>query len=344
MLLYKRIRLDGESMKLIIDLMGADMGPEEIMQGVCDSLDKTKLDFVLVGPKMLASKILQDRNADLSRFDFIDTTEYITNDDDPARSLRRKKDASIVLGLNRLNEDGDGLLSAGSTGALIAGGIFITKRLENIERATLASFVPNKKSGTTILVDSGAVVDAKPQMMNQFAIMGSIISEKYLSMNNPRVYLANVGVEEGKGDVKTKETYDLLKANPHINFCGNIEARDFLTGKADVIVADGFAGNMMVKSSEGAASVLFSEIKQVVEDSFIAKIGALLLKASLKKIKDKYDYKKVGAGVFAGLNKPLFKAHGSSDRLAIKYAIYKAESYMSSGINDDIEENIKDVK
>ena len=327
-------------MKLIVDLMGADLGSEEVVNGVCDSLEKTKLNFILVGPEEVARQIIKLRQLDFNRFEFIDTTELIENHDDPVRSLRRKKNASLVLGLEKLNEEGDGFLSAGSTGALLAGGIFITKRLEKVKRATLATLIPTQSGSQTILVDSGAVVDTKPDMQDQFAVMGSVVAEKYLQIKNPKVYLVNIGSEEGKGDIRTKDVYELLKNNSNINFCGNIEPRDFLTGKADVIVADGFAGNMMIKSTEGAASVLFSEIKTAVTSNIISKIGALLLKKSLKNIKDKYDYKKVGAGVLLGLNKPLFKAHGSSDREAIKYAIYKAEELLSSNINKTIEERL----
>ncbi len=327
-------------MKLVVDLMGADLGVEEVVNGVCDSFEKTKLNFILVGPKENAQRIINKRNIDHSRIEFIDTNEFIENHDDPVRSLRRKKNASLVLGLEKLNEEGDGFLSAGSTGGLLAGGIFITKRLKNVKRATLATLVPTRSGSQTILVDSGAVVDTKPEMQEQFAVMGSVVAEKYLNKKNPKVYLVNIGAEEGKGDIRTKEVYQLLKNNPNINFCGNIEPRDFLTGKADVIVADGFSGNMMIKSTEGAASVLFSEIKTAVTSSFFSKIGALLLKKSLKKIKDKYDYKKVGAGILLGLNKPLFKAHGSSDREAIKFAIYKAEELINSNINNTIEERL----
>lgn len=326
-------------MKLIVDLMGSDLGPEEMMFGVCDSFNKSKLNYIIVGPEDTARRIAKERDVDLSRIEFIDTKEYITNEEDPVRSLRRKKDSSIVLGLNRLNDnDCDGLLSSGSTGALIAGGIFITKRIEGIERSTLATLLPNKKNKVTILVDSGAVVDSKPSMLNQFALMGSIVSEKYLNTKNPKVYLANIGAEDNKGDSLSKESFNLLKNNSKINFCGNIEPRDLLTGKADVIVADGFAGNMILKSTEGAASVLFSEIKQSIDSSFKAKIGALLLKSSLKDLKDKYDYRKVGAGVIIGNNKPLFKAHGSSNRVAIENAIYRAEEFISNSVNKHIKE------
>lgn len=327
-------------MKLIVDLLGADLGPKEIIYGVIDSLDKTKFNFVLVGPESLAKEILKEKNIKLNRFEFIDTDEYITNEEDPARSIRRKKNSSLTLGLNKLNEEGDGFLSAGSTGALLAGGIFITKRINGVKRSTLATFVPNRQKSVTILVDSGSNVDSKAEMLDQFAIMGSIVSQNFIGKKNPKVYLANIGAEKGKGNNLSKAAYELLEQNDKINFMGNIEPRDFLSGKADVIVADGFAGNMMIKTTEGVAAVLFDEIKEQVESSFLVKLGALLMKPALKAVKDKYDYKKVGAGVILGINKPLFKAHGSSNREAIKHAIYKAEEFIASNTNKKMEENL----
>lgn len=327
-------------MKLIIDLMGNDHGPKEVMHGIIDSMDKTEITYVLSGPENIAKEIINERKADISRFEFINTDEFITNEDDPARSIRSKKDSSLVLGLNRLNEECDGLLSSGSTGALVAGGLLITKRIKNIQRATLLTYVPNQKNKFTVMVDSGAVVDTKPEMLEQFALMGSIVAEKNLGIKNPKVYLLNIGSEEGKGDSRAKEAYDLLVNNEHINFAGNIEARDFLTGKADVIVADGFAGNVMIKTTEGVAATLFSEIKESVNKSIFTKLGALLMKSGLKGVKDKYDYNKAGAGVLVGINKPLFKAHGSSNRKAMEHAIYKAIDYINGDIVNIIKERV----
>lgn len=327
-------------MKLIIDLMGNDHGPEEVMHGIIDSMINIDINFVLSGPENIAKEVIKERNADISRFEFINTDQFISNDDDPARSIRSKKDSSLVLGLNRLNEEGDGLLSSGSTGALVAGGLLITKRIKDIQRATLLTYVPNQKEKFTVMVDSGAVVDTKPEMLDQFALMGSIVAEKHLGISNPKVYLLNIGSEEGKGDTRTKEAYEVLSKNEHINFQGNIEARDFITGKADVIVADGFSGNVMIKTTEGVAATLFSEIKESVSKNIFTKIGALLIKSGLLKVKDKYDYNKAGAGVLVGVNKPLFKAHGSSNRKAIEYAIYKAIDYINGDIVNIIKERL----
>lgn len=328
-------------MEIIIDLLGNDNGPKEVVNGVIDALGKSASNFVLVGPEDLAKDTIKERQADLSRFKFIDTEQYISNEDDPAISIRRKKDSSIVLGLKRLNEDGDGFLTSGSTGALVAGGLLITRRIGKIQRAPILTYIPNAKGGHTILIDNGAVVDTKADMLEEFAIMGSIVAEKYLNKPNPKVYLLNIGAEEGKGDERSKEAYSLLKENTDINFQGNIEGRDFLTGKADVIVADGFAGNIMLKTTEGVAKLLFSEIKEALMSSTKSKLGALLLKDSLKEMASKYDYDKAGAGVLIGVNKPLFKAHGNAKSTSIEHAIYSVEKFIKDGIVETIKEKLE---
>lgn len=327
-------------MKIIVDILGNDNGPEEVVNGIIDSLKKSKSNFIISGPSEIAKKIIVERNADINRFEFIDTDQFISNDDDPARSIRNKKDSSLVLGLNKLNIEGDGFLTSGSTGALVAGGLFVTKRIKNIKRAALITYVPNINKSYTILLDSGAVVDTKPEMLEQFALMGSIVAKNYQKIDNPRVALLNIGIEEGKGDTRSKETYELLKQNPNINFIGNIEARDFLTDKTDVIVTDGFSGNILVKSTEGVASTLFSEIKNTLLQSTIKKIGGALVKSGIKSVAQKYDYRKAGAAVLVGVNKPLFKAHGNSNRLAIEHAIYKVEEFINGNIIDNIKENL----
>lgn len=329
-------------MKLIIDLLGTDLGPKEVVLGVIDSLNNTNLNYILVGPEEIARQTIKEENADINRFEFIDTNVYITNEEDPARTLRKKKDSSLVLGLNRLNEEGEGFLSGGSTGALLAGGLFITKRIGSIKRATLMAPIPNAKGGVTLLVDTGAVVDTTPEMLSQFASLGSIVARDYLKKSNPKVYLLNVGTEEGKGDLRTKEAYNLIKENDKLNFMGNIEARDFLSGEADVIVADGFSGNIMLKSTEGAYSFIFSELKSALMSSLKTKMGGMLIKSSLSGFRDKYDYKKVGAAMLVGVNKPLFKAHGNSNRLAIEHAIYQAEKFLEGNITESIKKEFKD--
>ena len=327
-------------MKIIIDTLGSDLGYEELVKGSLMAMETKDIDLCFVGPEDEIKKIIENKKIDEKRIEYIDTKVYIQNDEDPARSLRRKKDSSTVLGLNRLNEDGyHGFVSAGSTGALLAGGLFITKRIDKIDRAVLGATLPNSHGGT-VLVDTGANMDTKPDFLRQFAIMGSIYASRTMDKEKPKVYLLNVGEEEGKGDLRSKETFNLLKENKHINFCGNIEARDMLTGKADVIVTDGFAGNIALKSLEGMASLLSTELKEVVYGSFKTKLGGLLLKSSLKDVAKKYNYKEVGGAPLLGVKKPIFKAHGSSDSKAFMNAIYKCVDFAQSDIITEIEREI----
>lgn len=328
-------------MRIIIDTLGSDAGYKEVVDGVLQACKKTDANFLLVGPEQEIRKIIEASDVGLERFEFIDTEEYITNHDEPVKSIRRKKDSSTVLALNKLNEkDYDGLISAGSTGALLAGGLFITKRIDNVERAILSAALPTK-NGPTIFVDTGAVMDSTPSMQEQFALMGSIYAEKVLDRDNPKVYLLNIGVEEGKGDMRTKKVYDLLKNNPKINFQGNIESRDILSGQADVIVTDGFAGNVLIKGAEGIAGLLFKELKQGIMSSFKAKIGGLLLKDTFKQIAKNYNYKEIGAAMLLGVKKPIFKAHGSSDATAIMNAILTSEKIIKTNIIAYMQEEFK---
>ncbi|MDO5026288.1 MAG: phosphate acyltransferase PlsX [Tissierellia bacterium] len=328
-------------MRIIIDTLGSDAGYAEIVSGVLRACDKTDSNFLLIGPEQEIRDLIQASDVSLDRFEFIDTREYINNEDEPVKSIRRKKDSSTVLGLNKLNEEAyDGFISAGSTGALLAGALFITKRIDNIERAILSAALPSRK-GPTIFVDTGAVMDSSPHMQEQFALMGSIYAQKVLNIKEPKVYLLNVGVEEGKGDMKAKKVYELLKENPRINFQGNIESRDILSGKADVIVTDGFAGNILIKGVEGIVSLLFSEIKAGILSSFKAKLGGLLLKDTFKQIAKNYNYKEIGAVMLLGVKKPIFKAHGSSDAKAIMNAILTSEKIMKTNIIENIEEEFK---
>ena len=325
-------------MKIIIDTLGSDLGYEEVVKGVIEASKVSQSTFVLVGPQDKIQEKIREANLDSNRFEYVDTNVFITNEDEPVKAIRKMKDSSTVLGLNKLNEEGyDGFISAGSTGALLAGGLFITKRIDNVERAVITAALPTRK-GPTILVDTGAVMDSTSLMQQQFAIMGSIYANKVLNRPDPKVYLLNVGAEEGKGDMRAKKTYELLKETKHINFCGNIEARDFISGFADVIVADGFAGNVGLKSIEGVAGLLFKEIKEGAMTKLRYKIGALLMKPVFKDIASMYDYKEVGAAMLLGIKKPVFKAHGSSNEVAIKNAILNSEKIIKTKIIDDIEE------
>lgn len=341
MIILINMRSHGGTMRIIIDTLGSDAGYTEIVKGVLDACESSSSNFTFVGPEKEIRELVNESYVDSSRFEFIDTNEFITNEDEPVKAIRRKKDSSTVLGLTRLNEDGyDAMITAGSTGATLAGGLFITKRLDNVDRAVITAAIPTS-NGSTILVDTGAVMDSTPEMQQQFAIMGSIYANRVLNVPNPKVYLLNVGIEEGKGDMRTKKVYELLKETKQINFAGNIESRDMATGKADVIVADGFAGNIALKAVEGVANLLFKEIKDGIMKSKKSKLGALLIKDVFRDISKQYNYKEVGAALLLGIKKPVFKAHGSSDALAIKNAILNSEKIIESNVIGYIEEEFK---
>ena len=245
----------------------------------------------------------------------------------------------MVLGLKALaNDKGDGFVSTGSTGALLAGGLFIVKRIEGIERAALASVYPTR-NGFSFMLDIGANVDSKPEYLLQFATMGSIYSGKVLGIKSPKVGLANIGVEEGKGNTLVRESYKLLQ-DSNLNFIGNVEVRDIPEGVVDVIVCDGFMGNTMLKLTEGMAISMFTALKGVFTSSLKSKLGALMLKSQLKSFKNSLDYREYGGAPLLGLKKPVVKAHGSSDALAIKNALRQVKTFSENNIIEIIQRNI----
>ena len=241
-------------MRIIVDGMGGDNAPTEIVKGSIDALNEYGIDLLIVGDENKIREELAKYSYSEDRVEVLHADDIISNDDDPALAIRRKKNSSLVVGLNALTDGkGDGFVSAGSTGALLAGGMLIVKRIKGIDRAALTSVYPTR-NGLALLVDAGANTDSKAEYLRQFALMGSIYMEKVMGIENPKVGLANIGTEEGKGNELTKEAYSLLK-NSNINFIGNIEGRTMPLGDADVIVADGFVGNMILKVTEGVAKL-----------------------------------------------------------------------------------------
>lgn len=319
--------------------MGGDHAPLEVVKGALDGVKEYDIDVVLVGKEDIIKNELKKYDYPSEKIQILNAVDVITNDDDPAIAIRRKKESSMVVGLKALSEGlGDGFISAGSTGALLAGGLFIVKRIQGIERAALTTLYPTTK-GISLLVDAGANVDCKPEYLSQFALMGSIYCEKVLGTKNPRVGLVNIGTEEGKGNQLAKESYELLK-NLDINFIGNVEARTLPSGEADVIVCDGFIGNVVLKLTEGMAISIFSHLKEMFVENSRSKIGLLLLKPQLKKLKSKMDYREYGGAPLLGTKKPIVKAHGSSDAYAIKNAIKQLVGFIEKGVIDIVEKNI----
>lgn len=326
-------------MRIIVDGMGGDNAPFEIVKGCVDAINKWDISILIVGKEEKIKEELLKYKYPLDKIDILNAIDVIENDDDPAIAIRRKKESSMVVGMKALTEGlGHGFVSAGSTGALLAGGLFIVKRIEGIERAALATVYPTIK-GISLLVDGGANVDCKPEYIKQFGIMGSIYAENVMGIKSPRVGLVNIGTEEGKGNAQSKESHALLKET-NINFIGNVEGRQLPMGDTDVILADGFVGNIVLKLTEGMAIGIFSLLKDMLKTNIRTKIGALLLKPQLKAMKSRMDYREYGGAPLLGTRMPVVKAHGSSDAYAIMNAIGQMIHFVEKDVINIIKNNI----
>lgn len=327
-------------MKLIIDTMGADKGPNEIIKGAIDALNEYDIELLLVGKVDHMSEYLKELEYDKSKVELLNAEDVISNEDDPVRAVRRKKDSSMVVAAKALSDGlGDGLISAGSTGALLASGLFIVKRIDGIDRAALSVMYPTLK-GFSLLVDGGANVDCKPEYLYQFALMGSIYMDKVMAVENPKIGLVNIGIEEGKGNELTKNTYRLLK-NSNLNFVGNIEGRDIPMGEVDIMLADGFVGNIALKVTEGMAISIFTMLKEQFTKNLKTKLGAAILMSELKTLKSTMDYREYGGAPLLGTRKPMVKAHGSSDAFAIKNGIRQLINFVEKDVIAIIEKELK---
>ena len=314
--------------KLAIDVMGGDNAPQAILEGCLQALEQSPLLFLYAcGEENAIRSFLSGRRYDTSRLEIVPASEVIYNEEHPVEAVRKKKDSSAVVALT-LVKDGkaQGAVSAGSTGAWLAGSTFIVRRIAGIQRPALAPLLPTLDGRQTLLIDCGANVDCRPQYLAQFAVMGSAYMERVVGVQNPRVGLLNNGAEEGKGNELTKAAYPLLRATG-VNFVGNAEARDMLSGQFDVIVCDGFAGNVTLKTSEGVGQMLFSLIKRELTRNLRSKLGALLLKPALRNIVKSTDYSSYGGAILLGVNAPVVKGHGSSNAKAFSVAILQT-AYM----------------
>lgn len=324
-------------MKIIIDTYGADDGIKIPIEGTIKALEKKDFLPVFSGDKEKIEKYINGR---IKSYEIIDAKEKIENNEDPVKAIRRKKESSLVKAFNKLNEEAyDGLVSAGSTGAILASGLFISGRIEGIKRACIATSLPTYEN-TTLLLDIGANMDCKAEFLKGFAIMASVFSKNVLNIENPTVSLLNVGIEEGKGNKLAKETYKLLEEAP-INFVGNIEARDLFTGKTNIIIADGFDGNIAIKTAEGVISLFTKEIKDAIYKSFSTKIGGALIKKSLKNNLSKYNSDSIGGAPLLGVNQYVYKAHGSSNIKAFSSAILGLIDYIDTDTIEKIKGELK---
>lgn len=328
--------------KVALDVSGGDNAPYEIVKGAVLAVNEScDLKVYLVGQTNIIKETLEKiSNEGLKiKKDVLETVEapeIITNDEAPVMAIRRKKDSSMAVAMRLVkNGEADAFVSAGSTGAILAGGQLIIGRIKGIERSPLGAIIPTEK-GVTLLLDCGANVDSRSSHLVQYAVMGSIYLENVLGIESPKVAIVNVGVEEEKGNALVKETYPMLKSRKDINFIGSIEARQIPYGDADIVVCDAFVGNVILKLYEGVAGVLLSALKKGFLSSFISKIGAFLAKSSLKKSLSNFDATKYGGAPMLGLNGLLVKTHGNAKSIEIKNSIIQCISFKNQKINDKI--------
>jgi phosphate acyltransferase len=323
-------------MILAIDGMGGDHAPQSTVKGALEAIKELGVTVLITGDREVLSKELMQYEYDKDKIEIIHCTEKIENDDAPVKAVRRKKDSSMVVALNLVKEGrAEAVISAGNTGALLAGGLFILGRIKGIDRPALAPVFPHQQ-GASVLIDGGANTECKAAHLLQFGIMGSLYAKHILGIENPKISLANVGEEKGKGNELTKAAYELLEESS-LNFTGNIEARDLPRGKTDVIVCDGFTGNIILKLTEGVFMTVFDLLKEKFTKSFLTKIAAGILKPELRKIKKDYDYTEHGGAPFLGVQGVLIKAHGSSDGKAIKNALRQGKGFADEKIVEKIE-------
>lgn len=334
-------------MKIIIDAMGGDNAPEQIVVGALQSAKEFGVQIVLVGrgEEILASMRKNGWDTLPDGVEIAHADDVVEMHDDPAQVIHQHRNSSMVLGLRMLSQgEGDAFISAGNTGALLTAATLVVKRIRGIRRAALAPVIPLGNS--SILVDAGANVACTGEFLLQFGCMGSLYAEYALKKKNPRVGLLNNGTEESKGDDLRKEAYELLKAaheKGNINFIGNIEAREAVGGDVDVIVADGFSGNIFLKGIEGTAKYMSKELTGIFKRNIISKLGALCCMKGIKNMKSKMDYRNIGGSMIIGISKPVIKAHGSSDALGTRGAIRQAINAVNCGFCEAIKEHVSDM-
>jgi glycerol-3-phosphate acyltransferase PlsX len=332
-------------MKIIVDAMGGDNAPDEIVSGAIGAAFDTGIEITLVGKDEDIRRVMNRLgiNGTPAGIEIVNASEVIATDEDPAAAIRLKKDSSLSVGLTLLRDThGDAFVSAGSTGALLSGATLIVKRVRGIRRAALAPYIPNINDGF-ILIDCGANTECTAEYLLQFAFMGSFYAEDMLKIKSPRIGLLNNGTEKTKGTALQLETYGLLES-AELNFIGNVEAKDAMKGVCDVLVCDGFSGNIFLKAVEGAASFINSELKNVFMSNALTKLSALFVKKKLSALKNKMNPDVIGGTALLGISKPVIKAHGSSNAKAIKNAILQAAKEAESSIAARLQDNIDRMK
>ena len=326
-------------MRIIADAFGGDNAPLAVIEAAVKATSELGVEMVLSGNEEIIRNTAKDNNLPLDNIEILNADDVIGMHDDPKEVIRSKSGSSMAVGLKALAEGkGDAFISAGSTGALIMGATFIVKRIKGIKRAALGSCLPTINGGQFFLMDEGANVECRAEMLLQFGIMASVYVENIVGIKNPRVALLNVGTEDTKGGELQLEAYELLE-NSGLNFIGNVEARDLMNGVADVVVADGFSGNVALKSIEGTAKAIMKMLKTAFMTNLKTKVAAALVMPQLSVIKNAMDYKKIGGAPIVGVKKPVFKAHGNADC----ETFFSALKLLKTGVENNMVEKIEDV-
>lgn len=330
-------------MKIILDVMGADNAPKELIHGaILAKKECSSCDITLVGNEKMIREALEDEGAS-NDFSVVPCDDFVTMNDDPMSIRTTHAESSMVRSLKMLaSGEGDAVISCGNTGALFTGATLFVRRIRGIRRAALASILPFGNG--TLLIDSGANVTVTADQLVQFAYLGSVYMEKVMGVKEPRVGLLNNGSEEHKGTPVVAEAHKMLSEAKNINFIGNIEGKDIPFDLCDIIVCDGFTGNIALKTTEGVAKFAMKEIKKVFADGIVAKIAGLLIKKKLYKMKKYFDHTEYGGAPFLGISKPVIKSHGGSSANAIKHAIIQAENYASCGAIEQIAQIAAEMK
>ena len=335
-------------MKIIIDAMGGDHAPDEIVKGAVMAAKEFGIEIILTGNENEIRRVLNENGGVPAGIEIVHTTEVVEMEDDPATVVRTKKDSSMTVALNMLKDGAaDAMVSAGSTGALLSGATLIVKRIHGIRRAAMAPLLPTGSGGSVMVVDCGANSECTPEYLLQFAYMGSYYRKNVVGVASPRVGLLNIGTEDTKGTSLQHETFALLKKAGEagdINFVGNVEARAVMFDACDVVVCDGFSGNVLIKGMEGMSLFILKKLKALLTENLKSKIAAALIMGRIKEMKASVDPSEVGGTALLGISKPVIKAHGSSDAYALRSAVLQAINTVKSGVCEDIQGNIEAMK
>ena len=324
-------------MKIILDAFGGDLAPLEPLKGAELAIKEYGVEIIAVGDIEKMKKVCEENNISTQGMEFMQADEVFDIHEDPMDIVKKRKNTSLHIAMKALSDGaGEAVVSAGSTGALLMGATFIVKRIKGVKRAALATVMPCKKASGFMLIDSGANAEVRPEMLNQFAVMGSVYMEQVAGVKPAKVALLNNGAEETKGTPIHVEANALMRENKNINFVGNIEGRDIMNGEADVIVADGFSGNIALKTCEGVAGFMSGMLKGMLKKNARTMLAAILLKNELKEFKAKLDYTEYGGAPILGVTKGVIKAHGSSNAKAFKNAIRQAKIYAENNVSDVI--------